>query len=159
MYINTFTELTSEQKRSILDLWNREYPEQIRYATLTEFDTYLDNLKEKKHYLLAGNNGEVQGWGFQFMRDMEQWFAIIVDSKVQRRGYGTLFLDEMKKNNTVLNGWVADHNNYRKQDGSVYISPLHFYIKNGFSVKHDIRIETEKLSAVKIVWHKNAHSS
>ena len=49
-------------------------------------------------------------------------------------------------------GWVIDNDAEMKLDGKPYRSPLSFYQKRGFKIHRDIRIETEKLSAVKIEW-------
>jgi hypothetical protein len=64
-------------------------------------------------------------------------------------------LDELKKNNSVLNGWATDHQNDLKQNKDPYISPIDFYIKNGFVINTSIRIESDKISAVKIRWVMN----
>ena len=154
MRINSVIKLTDRQKDAIIELWNEEYPEQIKYGDPADFDEYLNKQSDKRHYLLTNEIGELLGWGFQFVRDGIQWFAIIIGSRIKGQGYGTMLLNELKKNNSILNGWVADHNNYRKQDGTIYESPLPFYLKNGFIVLYDVRLDTEKLSAVKIVWRK-----
>ena len=61
-------------------------------------------------------------------------------------------LDEIKNNEPVLNGWVIDHNNDKKKNGQQYISPLKFYEKCGFGILSDVRLELDKISAVKIKW-------
>jgi hypothetical protein len=53
-----------------------------------------------------------------------------------------------------LNGWVIDHNNDKRKDGLIYISPLKFYEKCGFEIQSDIRLELDNISAVKIKWTK-----
>ena len=73
---------------------------------------------------------------------------------MHHKGFGTLLLNELKKNNTVLNGWVTDHQNDVKQNKESYLSPIEFYSKNGFSVSKNIRIENDKISAVKITWER-----
>lgn len=61
-------------------------------------------------------------------------------------------LDKIKNNEKALNGWVIDHNNDKKKNGQHYISPLKFYEKCDFRVLSDIRLELDKISAVKIKW-------
>nr|WP_290861271.1 GNAT family N-acetyltransferase [Flavobacterium sp.] len=95
------------------------------------------------------------GWGIIFVRDSEQWFALLIDSRFQGMGLGTFLLNELKKTQPELNGWVIDHENDLKQNGKPYLSPLAFYKKNNFEVLGNFRIENEKLSAVKIKWHSN----
>lgn len=87
-----------------------------------------------------------------FIRDEEVWFSIIVDAKYQRQGFGQQLLNMAKLKQEKLNGWVVDNNESVKLDGTPYLSPLKFYLQNGFNVLQDIRFDTEKLSAVKIRW-------
>ena len=147
--------LTLKEKQSLFELWNSEYPEKIGYTNISEFENYLEALSNKEHYLLMNDENEILGWAFTFNRDNEQWFAIILNSKIHRKGYGRLLLDELKKNNSVLNGWAIDHHNEIKQNREPYISPIDFYVKNGFIAEQDVRIESDKISAVKIRWVLN----
>jgi len=144
--------LTLEQKISLFELWNSEYPVKVGYNELSEFENYLDGLSYKNHYLLVKDLDQILGWAFTFIREKEDWFGIIVNSKIHSKGFGVLLLNELKQNNLVLNGWVIAHQNNLKQNNEPYLSPLGFYIKNGFIVQKNIRIENEKLSAVKIRW-------
>lgn len=145
-------DLSLEQKESLFELWNSEYPERICYSELSEFQDYLNILLNTKHYLLVDDLKQIQGWAFTFVREEENWFGIIVASKLQRKSFGTILLDELKKNNPVLNGWVIDHQNDVKRNKEVYLSPLDFYTKYGFIVNQSIRMQNEKISAVKIRW-------
>jgi hypothetical protein len=47
---------------------------------------------------------------------------------------------------------IIDKENFLKKNGDMYKSPLNFYINNSFNLNPDIRIDNEKLSAVKITW-------
>ncbi|HSD06617.1 GNAT family N-acetyltransferase [Flavobacterium sp.] len=143
--------LSLEQKQSVFELWNLEYPDKLAYSKISELDIYLNALTDKKHYLLLNDENEIVAWAFTFIRDDDKWFAIILNSKIHRKGYGRLLLNELKKNESILNGWVIDQNGIR-QNKKQYISPLEFYIKNGFEIILDTRIETDKISAVKIRW-------
>jgi hypothetical protein len=143
--------LTLEQKQSLFELWNAEYPIKICYNKISEFENYLDGLSDKKHYLLVNDFDQILGWAFTFFREQEDWFGIIVNSKNKGKGFGTLLLEELKKNKSVLNGWVTDHDDV-KINSEPYLSPLEFYTKNEFSVQQNIRMENEKISAVKIRW-------
>lgn len=146
--------LSEEEKQTLFQLWNSEYPEKVCHKELLDFDMYLDGLSNKKHFLLLGERDEILGWAFSFFREKEDWFAIILNSEIQGKGFGTLLLDELKKNKSVFNGWVADHQNDFKQNKERYNSPLPFYIKNDFIICEDTRIENEKISAVKIKWDR-----
>ena len=154
MYIIQTSILSFEEKQSLFELWNSEYPEKLVYNELSEFENYLNGLSKLKHFLLTDDLNKLQGWAFNFEREEENWFGIIVNSKVHHKGFGTLLLNELKKNNTVLNGWVTDHQNDVKQNKESYLSPIEFYSKNGFSVSKNIRIENDKISAVKITWER-----
>ena len=147
--------LTELQKKSVYHLWNEEYPQNLCYNTMQEFEEYLMGLSEKKHYLLINPEEVVVAWAFTFKRDNEKWFAIIVNSLVQDKGYGSLLLNEIKKAETPLVGWVVDHELYSKSNGDKYRSPLVFYRKHQFNILANSRLETSKISAVKIEWKKN----
>jgi hypothetical protein len=146
--------LSLEQKEALCQLWNNEYPEKLSYKKTEEFDMYLNSLSDTKHYLLIVDANEIKGWAFTFLREDEMWFAIIVDGQMQGKGKGSLLLEVLKKGKNNLNGWVVDHENDSKQNGEAYISPLLFYIKNGFTICNGTRIENEKISAVKINWNR-----
>jgi GNAT superfamily N-acetyltransferase len=146
------TELNTKAKQQVFDLWNDEYPEKLSYNSLVEFEHYLQNLNNLRHFLLTDKTDMVLGWALTFERDKEKWFAIILSEKLQRKGLGRKMLDELKQAEGILNGWVIDHCNDKKKNGLAYISPLKFYEKCGFEIQADIRLELDKLSAVKIKW-------
>jgi hypothetical protein len=97
---------------------------------------------------------KINGRYFEFKRENEKWFAIILDSSIHGNGLGTKILELAKQNKNELNGWVIDHSNEKKSNGRLYISPLNFYLKNGFKKLSRNRLELEKISAVKIKWEK-----
>jgi hypothetical protein len=146
------TDLDVSAKYQVLDLWNSEYPEKLSYNSLTEFESYLNKLNHLKHYLLINDTDLILGWAFTFDRDNEKWFVIILSEKIKGNGWGRKILDEIKHSETVLNGWVIDHNNDRRKNGQTYFSPLKFYEKCSFVTLSDVRLELEKISAVKIKW-------
>ena len=146
--------LSLEQKDSLMQLWNNEYPAKLNLKNIEDFELYLNGLSETKHYLLLDDSDEIQGWTFAFLREDENWFAIILNSEIHGKGIGSLLMNEIKKNNASLNGWVIDQENEIKHNATFYKSPLQFYIKNDFIICSEIRIENEKLSAVKINWKR-----
>ncbi|CAM4346295.1 hypothetical protein SAMN06265348_112144 [Pedobacter westerhofensis] len=143
--------LTEKQKKAILKLWNNEYPDQLNYKDLTDLDSYLSNLPGAQHFLCMKNT-KVMGWAFKFSRDTETWFAIILDGSIQKQGVGTMMLDQLKTGEKALTGWVVDHDQYLKTNGETYQSPLSFYLKNGFGVNRQLRLESPKLSAAMVKW-------
>lgn len=146
--------LSLKQKDSLMQLWNNEYPAKLNLKTIEDFELYLNGLLETKHYLLFDDSDKINGWAFTFLRENENWFAVILDHEIQGRGNGSLLINEIKKNNTSLNGWVIDQENEIKHNATFYKSPMQFYIKNDFIICSEIRIENEKLSAVKINWKR-----
>jgi len=152
-FIKTTT-LSKSSKTEILELWNNEFPEKLNFQTLADFDDYLADLNDQSHILMVDDHEHIQGWYFDFIRDNERWFAIILNSKMSGKGFGTQLLNLAKEKEPVLNGWVADHNNDKKRNGETYTSPLPFYLKNGFELLAESRLELEKISAVKIRWIK-----
>jgi len=146
--------LNKKQKIQIFDLWNNEYPVKLIYENYEQFEDYLRNLKKQCHILIIDNKDSVIGWYFDFVRENEKWFAMILNSEFQRKGYGTKLLNKAKTKNQELNGWVIDHDNDIKQNGKFYISPIKFYEKNGFKIINNKRLELDEISAVKIKWIK-----
>lgn len=144
--------LNELQKKALFNLWNQEYPRQLKFISFEDLDTYLNNLQNPTHYFGLNEKAEIVAWAFVFERDREQWFAIIVDNSKQKKGCGTQLLNHLKTKVFVLNGWVIDHENDIKQNGKNYSSPLSFYTKNKFIIFKEERLETEKISAVKIKW-------
>ncbi|ESU22650.1 hypothetical protein FEDK69T_19080 [Flavobacterium enshiense DK69] len=147
-------DLSNEQKLRLFELWNNEYPEKLCYPSLSDFEDYLGKLDNKTHFLLKDENKKIAGWALLFERAKETWFAIIVDTSFQGKGLGSKLLERLKSKTNTLNGWVIDHNNDKKSDGSIYKSPIIFYIRNQFKINNVIRLELDIISAVKIEWTK-----
>lgn len=152
MKIISSYELTTPEKEAIIKIWNNEYPKSLLHKTITGFDEYLNKLANKTHFLLLDDEENIAGWCITFERDKGQWFALIIDSSTQGKGYGTMLLNKLKENQPLLNGWVIDAGDAMKENGEAYKSPLNFYLKNGFKVCHAERFESEAMSAVKIQW-------
>ena len=146
--------LSESEKIEIYELWNNEYPENLSFKSKEEFDNYLKSLTEQSHLLIIDINKNIKGWYFDFTRNNEKWFAIILDSKIHGKGLGTRILELAKQKEYELNAWVIDHNRDKKKDGEFYNSPLSFYLKNGFEKLTRNRLELDKISAVKIKWKK-----
>jgi GNAT superfamily N-acetyltransferase len=137
----------------LMRLWNEEFPAQLGYISLEDFERYLNDLIEPMHWLLE-ERGKVLAWALTFNREDERWFAIMVAQSNQRKGLGNRLVHALKEHEPVLNGWVIDHDRDMKANGMSYHSPLEFYLRMGFEVLPD-RMENEKISAVKIRWTKN----
>ena len=146
--------LSTSEKLKVLELWNQEYPEKLSYENLEKFNEYLSELSNLSHMLLIDSNEKIKGWYFDFIRENERWFAIILEDSIHGKGLGSKVLKLAKQKENVLNGWVIDHNNAKRKNGTTYNSPLNFYIKNSFKIVPQKRLESTKISAVKIRWEK-----
>jgi len=153
MKITKSTKLSGAQKDMICQLWNMEYPQKLA-ITPSAFDEFLEASASQTHFLIIENERDLVGWAYTFDREGDRWFSIIISHAHQGKGLGHVLLNLIKEKETCLNGWVIDHPHDRKQNGQPYLSPLSFYVKNGFTALPDTRLENEKISAVKIEWKK-----
>ncbi len=154
MRIESAKILTTPQKEIITQLWNAEYPKQLNFEGVDGFDNFLDSVSDQTHYLLIDENGELKGWFMTFTRQDERWFSVIVDGNEKQKGYGTQLLNELKVDEVEINGWAVEHDNYLKNNGENYRSPIGFYRKHGFEILLDIKLEKEEYYCVKIKWKK-----
>jgi GNAT superfamily N-acetyltransferase len=113
-------ELSITQKEAVIKLWNREYPRSVMHETTASFDDYLHKRKDKTHFLLADDLQSIVGWAVLFERDNGRWFALLVDTVVQGKGYGTALLTKLKENERILHGWAVDANDVPKVNGKLY---------------------------------------
>ena len=144
--------LTISQKQDVFELWNKEYPKNLQYKQISEFDDYLDKHKDQKHILLIDENDKVKGWYSDFIRNNERWFLTILSSEIQGRKFGTQIIQVAKEENKELNGWVIKADNYIKADGQPYQAPIEFYRKNGFQILDQIQLHTNQISTIKVQW-------
>ncbi len=140
--------LTNKQGEQINALWNDEYPIKLK----DRFPVLLDGVENYSHYIIEDDKQNVLAWAVDFEKENEIRFSIIVASKHKGKGLGSMLLENLKKENKLFYGWVIDHNDDVKSNGEAYQSPMPFYLKHGFEILHDIRIESEMIRAVKIKW-------
>ncbi len=148
-------EPTETQKQNMLLLWNSEYPEKLRYQSTEDFEAYLSELKQPHHIFMETGTGQLAGWGFAFERHTQTWLALLIAASFQHKGYGTRLLTQLQQRYQQINGWVIDHALDKKANGEAYVSPLPFYLRQGFVVQPATRLENDKISAVKITWAKD----
>jgi len=151
MLISKTSTLTPKHESQIDLLWNKEYPIKLK----DRFKLLLEGVEYFQHYYITNSDEEVIAWAVVFEKDEEIRFSIIVDSDYQGEGLGKHLVKKLVEDHHEFYGWVIDHDNDLKIDGNNYRSPLPFYIKQGFEVLNDIRIDNEMLSAVKIKWSRN----
>ncbi len=143
--------LSPVEKESVMKLWNLEYPAKLAYDRIDDFDSYINGLESPTHILVKLNN-EIVGWATKFLRNHEKWFAIILSSAIQGHRIGSKVMMQLKANEEVLYGWAIDHNDDSRINGELYLPPLNFYLKQGFEIIKEQRLELPTLSAVKISW-------
>ena len=112
MKIIKTTSLTKDQKNTLRNLWNNEYPMALNFMAFSDFEKYLKPLNNQDHFFLLNDKNQIQGWSFTFSRDKEKWFLIILDSKIQRNGFGNLLINKLKSLEPKLNGSPLGNNNF-----------------------------------------------
>ena len=145
--------LNIKHKQEIINLWNEEYPIQLNYKKIEDFEIYLENLNNCIHYLIQDSNNIIKGWAFKFERENKKWFALIIAKEFQGIGIGKNLLEKIKTNETELLGWVINHSNDDKKNCEKYISPINFYKKCDFTITTE-RLQSNLISAIKIKWRK-----
>lgn len=145
-------QLNDRHKSQVRALWNKEYPVNILHPTQADFDNYLNKLMDQRHILFENEKGVIKGWYVDFIREKERWFAMIVDTELQGKGYGRALLTKGKEYNVALSGWVVINSTYLRKDGKPYQSPLEFYKKMGFQVFPEVRLKSDVLETIKIKW-------
>lgn len=144
-FILQTTTLSPHQSQQINDLWDTEYPAKLR----GRFPLLLDGASQYRHYLIL-DDGNVAAWAADFYKDGELRFSIIVHPSYQGKGLGRQLIGRLRQENGAIWGWVIDHNNDTRHDGTPYLSPLPFYLSLGCQVVEDQRIDNALLSAVKV---------
>jgi GNAT superfamily N-acetyltransferase len=138
--------LTDDQLEEINLLWNEEYPVNLK----DRFRFLLKDVENYNHYLIENDEKTILAWAVDFEKDNETRFSIIVRKDQQGKGLGKSLLERLKRDLGEFYGWVIDHNNDKKESGMNYQSPLAFYVKQGFEILKNSRIDNEILKAVKI---------
>jgi len=143
--------LGSTELQALLQLWNAEYPRDIAMASENDLADYLSEFQKPRHHLYYHENGELMAWYCLFEREQIPWFVIIISRKAQGSGLGSSILRKAQMEESLLNGWAVEDSRYRRADGSIYPSPLPFYIKNGFRLTGKKPAESN-LNIVHILW-------
>ncbi len=146
--------LNQQQQLELLKCWNDVYPENLKFDDLSKLNSYFDGLQQVEYFLLIDSSIPAIAFSFRFIRDGELWLAMLMPTSMQGKGYGSILLEELTENKEMISVWVVDHDRDVKSDGSLYHSPLQFYLKNGFEIQAGVRLELDAISAVKLVWRK-----
>lgn len=140
--------LSAHQASCINRMWNEEYPVKLK----DRFPLLLDGVVNYNHYLIEDESKSVLAWAVDFEKEGELRFSIIVTTAQKGKGFGALLVERLKADNNECYGWVIDHNDDVKSNGEQYQTPMPFYLKHGFDIMSDVRIDTEMIRAVKIKW-------
>ncbi len=132
-------------------MWNAEYPIKLK----DRFPILLEGVESYNHYIIEDAEQNIMAWAVDFEKENETRFSIIVNSIHKGKGLGSKLVERLKLENKLFYGWVIDHNNDMKENGTLYITPIPFYLKHGFEILHNERIETEMIQAVKVKWSVN----
>lgn len=142
--------LTDAEKFRIAALWTAEYPADIAFFSVADFEEFLESIGNRRHFIATAQGGEIAGWLISFDRDGERWFSIIVDETFKGRGIGRGLLDLAFDHDRELNGWVVPTDEYFTHFGKPYKSPLGFYLKYGFDVIAGEKFAKTLIDTVKI---------
>jgi hypothetical protein len=146
-----YTEHLSKNQHQQIDfLWNKEYPKNL----MNRFSMLLDDAINYRHFIIENEQNTIVGWAVLFDKENETRFSIIIAESFKGKGLGCQLITELKKESPCFYGWVIDHSNDVKNDGSIYHSPISFYSKLNFEILNDQRLETPIISAVKIKWQE-----
>ncbi len=142
--------LSEKQSSQINQLWNDEYPIKLK----DRFAILLDGADWHNHYIIEDKEQNVIAWAVDFEKEKQIRFSIIVDTKHKGKGIGELLITKLKEENEEFYGWVIDHNDDLKSNGTYYQTPMPFYLKHGFEILENIRLDNEMIKAVLIKWSK-----
>jgi GNAT superfamily N-acetyltransferase len=153
MEIEISKTISNSDQSKIYHIWNVVYPTQVAFIKKNDFEAYLEKAGYKTHYIIRGNNYSVSGWLMTFNRDDERYFVLLVNENMQGNGIGTALINEMKKIENKIAGWIVESDSYFKSDGSLYHSPMSFYKNLGFTMTNEINNKND-FSTTKIIWKR-----
>jgi len=145
MKITPTTALSLVQTAQIAALWDAEFPHTLQH----KFYALLESARAWQHFIVEAD-GQVLAWGGIFTQNNDTRFSLLVATQDQGKGLGKQLIAQMRQYAGELEGWVVDQADVRKQDGSLYPSPLTFYQKLGFEVLPAQRFDTEQLRSVRV---------
>lgn len=142
------TSLSANQIQQIDVLWNQEYPKNLQ----NRFSILLTDASNYRHFIIENDAREIVAWAVLFDKENETRFSIIVTEASKGLGLGGQLIDALKQACPCFYGWVIDHDNDLKNDGTNYRSPITFYLKHAFEVLTEQRLDTPIIKAVKVKW-------
>lgn len=156
--IDILNKLNEADRNNIFELWNTLYPSQVTFSTYQDFESFLEASKKQLNVVHRNDQGILSGWLMVFERDNKRNFVMLISENHQAKGVGRLLVDEMKKREDQVQGWIVTDSTYVRSDGRLYKSPLGFYKKLGFSITND-QWTKKDLRSTKIIWSKSREGS
>lgn len=138
MIINKTKILTDKQREQINALRDDKYPSKLK----DRFPIHLDGADWYNQYIIEDLNNNTIAWTVDFEKKSQIRFSIIVASIHKGKGLGRMLIEKLRTENEEFYGWVIDHNNDFKLNGEYYKTPMPFYLKHGFEILNDKRIDT-----------------
>jgi GNAT superfamily N-acetyltransferase len=145
--------LSDKHHAQINALWDEEYPTTL----VGRFPILFDNALLFKHFIILNEEENIMAWAVYFQKDEEIRFSILVDRNHQGKGLGKQLIDAIKSELPEFSGWVIDKPHFMRKDGTAYPSPLSFYLKLGFEILPDQRIDNDMINAVKVRFSRSAN--
>lgn len=145
--------LNDQDKDAIYNLWNELYPKPVIFGSIKDFDSFLSQGKKRYHIILRDSQNKLIGWLSVFDRVDIKNFVMLVSEQHQGIGIGRSLVNEMKKREVLVQGYVVKSNDYTKGNGELYLSPIEFYTKSGFILTGE-KLKKEDFETYKIIWSK-----
>lgn len=155
MDIKLLSALQPEDWHWVHQCWNAANPATSQFKTTEELVDTIKGLANQNHYL-AINDAGIIGWAVTYDSRLGREFLILVDNNNQHKGIGSKIVRTMQATEQELNSWIIDHDAHLKSDGSVYYSPMMFYLKHGFMVIIDERHNHFGVEKTRISWASNS---
>ena len=143
--------LSQKEKEKIVSVWNQEYPRELAYSSVHDYDAYLSKIEILNHYLIK-KEGVIVAMASVFIREEDTWFSILINGKHQRRGLGRQLMNQLMCDYDRLNGWMVDQEGSTLATGKAYSIPASFYQKLGF-VKLS-KVNEKPVRCIHIQWDK-----
>ncbi len=142
---------SEKEMHEIFEIWQEGFPKNVVFDSLSDFQAFVGRLVAPT-FLLTYDSGAVAAFLIYFTRDDNTWFIMAVSQAQQRRGLGRLLIQKAQLLNLSLYGWVVATGGYSLLNNEPYISPLAFYIKQGFRGNFDEKLAAKGLATVRIEW-------
>lgn len=147
--------LDQYDKAFVYACWNEVYPEHFCFEDYVQFELYIHQLKEPRHFIIYNNLDNPVGWLCTFEREKQRWFVMLVDDRYKHKNYGSQLLKAAKSIYDELIGWVVVDTASNCKNGSLYRCPVNFYKKNHFITIPNTREMIKGVLLEKMLWNRD----